>query len=155
MRTLVVVLAAGIVVIVGLGAILLATLETTQASPAPASVLLPPGDALRGESTFRELRCWSCHEVPGTDLPAPHAQPPVHVPLGTWDEPPTDGQLVTSIVNPSHEMAPGFREEAERADGLSRMGSFAHAMTVQQLLDLVAFLRDRPVSPGVEASARR
>jgi hypothetical protein len=104
---------------------------------------LPPGDADKGQAAFVELRCHSCHEVAGTPLPPPVAEPPVPVRLGgVVTAYRTDGELVTAIVNPSHRLARGYGEGV-RSGNRSRMGDFNEAMTVGQLVDLVAFLQSR------------
>lgn len=103
---------------------------------------LPDGDPERGRRVFVEMRCHSCHEVAGEDLPRPVAEPPVGVELGgAVAAPRTDGALVTAIVYPSHELA--FATGERVAGRLSRMGSFAEAMTVNDLVDVVAFLQSR------------
>ena len=54
---------------------------------------------------------------------------------------PTDGELVTSMLNPSHKLIPGREQERiASATGGSRMANYAELMTVQQRIDLVAFL---------------
>ena len=55
----------------------------------------------------------------------------------------TYGELVTSIINPSHKLAPGYKEEEVTIDGASRMelAYLNEVVTVQELIDLVAFLQ--------------
>jgi len=107
---------------------------------------LPQGDPDRGKAAFVELKCHECHRVEGADLPAPVAAPPVPVVLG--GEIPhvkTDGQLVASIIHPSHQIARGYPLDAvKRGDG-SRMPDYADVMTVRQMIDVVAFLQKRYV----------
>jgi hypothetical protein len=52
----------------------------------------------------------------------------------------TDGYLVTSIVNPSYQLAPYPKDQITSA-GESRMPHFADRLTIQDLADLVAFLQ--------------
>jgi hypothetical protein len=116
-----------------------------------AGFRLPPGDPERGKTAFVDLKCHECHRMAGVDFPAPTVEPPVPVVLG--GEVPhvrTDGDLFTSIVNPSHKIAPGYRPELVERDGRSRMPDFSDVMTVRQMLDLVAFLQSRykVVRPG-------
>ncbi|MCI0617576.1 hypothetical protein L0244_31770, partial [bacterium] len=48
------------------------------------------------------------------------------------------GKLATSIISPSHEIS---KEVLKRATGgMSPMGDYSEAMTVRQLLDLLAYL---------------
>jgi hypothetical protein len=110
----------------------------------PSGFRLPEGDVAAGEAAFVELKCNACHQVMGLELPGPVAEPPVPVALGgTVDYQPTDGRFVTAIINPSHKLAPGFPQELVKSGELSRMPDYSDAMTVRQLVDLVAFLHSR------------
>jgi sulfur-oxidizing protein SoxX len=55
----------------------------------------------------------------------------------------TYGELVTSIINPSHKIAPRHREAGAVLEGESLMSYMYlnQVMTVQELVDLVAFLQ--------------
>lgn len=103
---------------------------------------LPDGDVEKGRVAFAELRCHACHEVRGERFPAPVADPPVGVRLGgVVYDPRTDGQLTQAIVDPSHRLSRGQPLAFVSAGTRSRMGDFGDAMTVRQLIDLVAFLQ--------------
>ncbi|MFI5008200.1 MAG: c-type cytochrome [Solirubrobacterales bacterium] len=105
---------------------------------------IPDGDAANGKAVFVAMRCHACHRVADLDLEAPVAQPPVPVVLGgRVGHAPTDGELVTAIVDPSHKLAHGYPPPVVRAGNRSRMGEFGDAMTVRELVDLVAFLQSR------------
>jgi hypothetical protein len=123
-------------------------------SRSPAGFRLPPGDVARGREAFTELRCHACHRVAGLDLPDPTADPAVPVELGgVVPAVKTDGELVTAIINPSHRLTGGQDQRMVVSGGLSRMGDFTEAMTVRQLVDLVAFLQSRyDVQPPVAAA---
>lgn len=105
---------------------------------------LPQGDPARGRQAFIALHCQSCHSVlsEGPPLSGPEAG---GVPLGgDTARVRTYGDLVTSIVNPSHEVA---REYIVEGRGPERASPMADAylndvVTVQQLVDIVAFLQD-------------
>ena len=115
---------------------------------------LPDGDPARGQVAFVELGCASCHTVAGLDLPRPTADPPVGVDLATlMPGRRTDGELVTSILNPSHRVAPRFAAGSMTLGGHSRMGDYGAAMTARQLIDLIAFLQveDRSAEAGTGA----
>ena len=106
-----------------------------------AGFRLPDGDVEAGKKAFVELKCNACHRVEGMDFGEPVADPPVPVTLGG----PTpyvksDGELVTSIINPSHRLARGFPKEEITSGSGSRMADYSDVMTVRQLIDLVAFL---------------
>jgi hypothetical protein len=101
---------------------------------------LPNGDPSKGKQVFVEYRCHSCHEVAGVALDRPVADPPVRVQLGgRVYTPPTDGVLATAILHPSYRLA-GPRE-AVVSGRLSRMGDFTDAMTLREMVDVVAFLQ--------------
>jgi hypothetical protein len=105
---------------------------------------MPDGDPQRGQVVFVDLKCNACHRVAGVNLPAPVAEPPIPVILGgKVREEPTDGELVAAVVDPSHELAPGYPPESLKSGKLSRMGDFSEAMSVRDLIDVVAFLHSR------------
>ena len=110
----------------------------------PADFHLPSdGDIERGKAAFVALGCNSCHEVSGVDLPRPTMQPPVPVVLGgTVYAKITDAYLVTSIINPSFELAP-YPKSGITVDGKSRMPHDTEALNVRQLTDVVAFIQSR------------
>lgn len=108
----------------------------------PFGFRLPDGDPSAGQKAFADLRCNACHEVSG--VPVEYLEGVAHVQLGgktTYIK--TYGELVTSIINPSHKIAPSQRESGATPEGTSLM-SYAYlneVMTVQQLVDLAAFLQ--------------
>ena len=53
----------------------------------------------------------------------------------------TYGELVTSIINPSHRLAKGYAEANVAMEGKSNMTVYNDVMTVRELIDLVAFLQ--------------
>lgn len=128
-------------------AILMGALAACSAGP-----FLPEGNAAAGRQAFADLGCHACHRVHGEDFPEPVAQPPLPFQLGSPANPKTRGYLAESIIAPSHDFArkapvytePGIVGEREyknvRLGDESRMGTFNDHLTVQQWLDLVAFL---------------
>ncbi|MCA9111959.1 MAG: c-type cytochrome [Planctomycetaceae bacterium] len=103
---------------------------------------LPDGDVKRGEEAFVSLKCHACHDVKGVELPEVELDLEQEVVLG--GEVPhisTYGELVTSIINPSHKLAKGYIPDVISTEGESKMINYNDAMTVQQLIDLVAFLQ--------------
>lgn len=108
------------------------------------AIHLPEGDATRGKELFISLGCVSCHTVIEEQLPqsdTPGAEP---VLLGSHTSTAlTYGQLVTSIVNPSHRLSPRYRKDLVSVEGESKMRVYNDVITVSQLADLVAFLAPR------------
>ena len=105
---------------------------------------LPDGDIDKGKATFLELKCHLCHTVAGVELPSPEVAQPVMVNLGGQvRNVRTYGELVTSIINPSHRLAKGYKKELIQVNGKSRMTDYTEVMTVRQMINLVAFLQSR------------
>ncbi len=110
----------------------------------PFGFRLPDGDAAAGQQAFVSLGCNVCHEVAG--VPIEYLGGIAHVQLGgKTAHLRTYGELVTSIINPSHKIAPRDREAGAVLDGESVMTYLYlnQIMTVQELVDLVAFLQPK------------
>ncbi len=126
-------------------AVAVAACRTTSPPPAPSpasDLVLPPGDVARGREAFLELGCNACHTVRGGGFPAPTVDPPMPFVLGErWGAPPSDAWLVTSLVNPSHEMLPGHLVLFHGSGMVYRMKDYSRTMTVGQMADLVVFLQ--------------
>lgn len=109
----------------------------------PRGFSLPEGDIERGQATFEELQCTACHSVASLDLQRPQGAE-LNIRLGgEVDRVRTYGQLVTSIINPSHRLAVGYDRDLVSVNGESVMRNYNDTMTVSQLIDLVAFLESR------------
>jgi len=103
---------------------------------------LPDGDAQAGREAFFYMQCHQCHSIKGEQLPGIPGQEPPYVELGgTVTQVKTYGQLVTSIINPSHKLATGYAEELVSENGESRMYVYNDHMTVKELTDIVMFLQ--------------
>jgi hypothetical protein len=104
---------------------------------------LPDGDAAAGKQAFVDLRCYVCHPVRGVDAVF-EGTPAATVPLGgRVSRVKSYGELVTSIINPSHRIVLRASQAPPPPDAPSAM-KFARLndhLTVQQLIDLVAFLQ--------------
>ncbi len=110
----------------------------------PVGFRLPDGDAAMGRETFLYLQCHQCHTVVGEDFPAiPLADPPYVELGGEVSKVRTYGELVTAIINPSHELAKGYAAEQVSENGESNMYNYNAYMTVQELTDLVFFLQPK------------
>jgi hypothetical protein len=120
---------------------MLALFSCTADHKSPIGFRLPEGDAEQGLAVLQEMKCHTCHRVQGHDLPEPVADPPVPIVLGgKVAYSPTDGELVTSIINPSHKISSRYAHDMLESGNLSRMGDYSETLTVRQMIDLVAFL---------------
>lgn len=122
-----------------LGGVMFALLAGCEHNPKSSrGFRLPDGDAAKGKEAFLALQCHKCHKVEGVELPAPVS---FNLTLGGETvRVRTYGQLVTSIINPSHVISEQYRKELAEAN-VSPMPRYNHVMTVEQMIDLVAFLQ--------------
>ena len=103
---------------------------------------LPDGDANQGREVFLYMQCNECHTIKGLELPVIQFADPPYVELGgRVATVKTYGDLVTSIINPSHKIS-GYAKSAVNIDafGDSNMRIYNDVMTVQQLIDLTTYL---------------
>lgn len=118
-------------------------------SPGPESprgFSLPQGDEVKGEQVFMKYKCLSCHSLEGYKDESIIAEFDAPIPLGTTSSLVTTyAQLVTSVINPSHKLAPRAikLESVVNQDGTSKMTVFNDVMTVSELTDLVTFLQPK------------
>jgi mono/diheme cytochrome c family protein len=115
----------------------------------PKGFSLPPGSAEIGEMVFQDFHCHSCHTVDGIEFEALEGtiidDREVRIHLGGEQATPqTYADLVTSIINPSHRIAEGYKvDETTDEEGRSKMAYYNGVMTVEELVDLVTFLETR------------
>jgi len=105
-------------------------------------VRLPLGDAGRGREAFVDLHCHACHRIDGQQFPPYPGAAAVAVMLGGHTSRiESYGDIVTSIVNPSHRLARDYARTATAGRESPMANEYLNdVMTVQQLVDLVAFL---------------
>ena len=127
----------------GMGILLLVLLLlATGCDPQARGFALPAGDVERGKATFVALSCNHCHSIDRTIEKLPESEEAIHFRLGgPTSRIKTYGDLVTSIINPSHRIS-GYQSSLQNttADGESRMRRYNEVMTVQQLVDLTTYL---------------
>lgn len=105
---------------------------------------LPDGDPARGREVFVAKECASCHFIAAAPELRDGVTPVLDVEIGgATTRVATYGELVTSVINPSHRIARGYRGEEFVVDGESVMLSYNEVMTVSELIDLVAFLQSQ------------
>ena len=107
------------------------------------------GDAAAGKQVFVDRHCNDCHTV--ADVEYAESSVPVmymgkrttgkiNVVLGGKNSSRrTQGELVTSVINPSHRISTSY--ERHLATTKSPMRTHNESMTVQNLVDLVTFLQ--------------
>ncbi|PYN93604.1 MAG: hypothetical protein DMD91_29720 [Candidatus Rokuibacteriota bacterium] len=99
---------------------------------------LPNGDPAKGREAFAKFECYKCHDVQGQTFPKSTVGENVGPELAEESGHHPPEFLAESIMNPNAVIdEPKFRGP----DGSSRMPSFNDSMTVQELIDLVAFLK--------------
>ena len=104
---------------------------------------LPNGNIEEGKSTFISLNCNQCHSVADITWEGDTEKGDIHFRLGGETEnKKTYGELVTSIINPSHKIAREYRTELTTPLGTSKMKNYNDIMKVQELVDLVTFLQE-------------
>ena len=115
---------------------------------------MPKGDPTKGREVFEKFACYICHEVRGEKFPA--AAPPGSA-LGP--ELSQMGPLhpleyfTESIINPSAHAAKKYRDP----DGKSTMPTHNDRMTVQELIDLsayIALLKPKGVAKSVTGEGK-
>ena len=97
----------------------------------PSEFFLPVGDAAAGRQAFVALECYSCHAVPGDPEMPPPAGELQGPECGDTLAGKTREYIADSIISPSH-IIPAMETE-------SQMVNLRAEMSVQQLIDLVAF----------------
>ena len=105
---------------------------------------LPEGEVDAGEATFVRLQCVDCHSVSGRDDLRIDVEPSMTVPLGgPTARIATYGELVTSVINPSHRISQRYIEGVAVGEGVSAMRNYNDVMTVSEMADIVMFLQEQ------------
>ena len=103
---------------------------------------LPEGNIDKGRATFVELECNTCHSIGDIERIAESTDPDINIKLGGQTTViKTYGDLVTSVINPSHKIYRRYSEQNYFSENdKSKMIAYNEVMTVQQLVDLVTYL---------------
>jgi sulfur-oxidizing protein SoxX len=116
-------------------------------TPAGWRFTWPAGDPAKGRAVFVQFECFSCHEVRGERFPAPRDAGSVGPELSTMGPLHDGAYFAEAIINPGAVIEPGKGYQA--SDGSSKMPSYNDTITVQEVVDLVAYLRAlRPPGPA-------
>ena len=109
-------------------------------SPEGKGFALPEGDITEGKNSFAHLGCNECHSI--SDVEWFGNENNLHIPLGGGTTRlRTYGEMVTSVINPTHRVARVHKEAGTNNAGKSRMKNYNEIMTVQELVDIVTFLQ--------------
>lgn len=132
-------LCAGMIIV-----FLLAILSACQSES--RGFILPEGNVAKGKQVFSDLNCSRCHSIGELKWDGGEAEDDPHIKLGgEVTTLKTYGELVTSVINPSHKISQRDRTKQVLTDslGVSKMEVYHYneIMTVQELVDLVTFLQ--------------
>lgn len=94
---------------------------------------MPKGDPDKGRAVFQKFECYYCHEVRGEGFPPPVESAPELSQMGPMH--PAEF-FAESIMNPNAVVPKSYREP----DGKSPMTNFTEKMTVQELIDVSAYV---------------
>lgn len=109
---------------------------------------IPAGDHHAGRQVFIDFECFKCHEVLNEDFPAPKVEQgnvgPALSGMGAMH--PAE-YFAETIIDPNASATWRIKHHKDEdkgylgPDGKSKMPSYNDTMTVQQLIDLVAYLK--------------
>lgn len=119
-----------------------------HATPRDWRFTWPKGDPAKGRDVFRKLECYSCHEVRGEPFPAPTDQRQVGPELSAMGPLHPPEYFAEALINPGAVIEPNRGYAA--ADGSSKMPSYGDSLTIQEAIDLVAYLRQLRPPAGPE-----
>jgi Cu/Ag efflux protein CusF len=97
---------------------------------------LPKGDPVKGRAVYEKFSCYSCHEVRGEKFPPLDKGQAVGPELSQMGPMHPLEYFTESTINPSVVAAKKYRG----ADGKSKMPDFNADMTVQELIDISAYM---------------
>ncbi len=121
-------------------ALLALSISSCQKGPdSPRGFSLPKGNIEQGEQVFIKYNCSGCHQISGIPQPE-NAELSIKL-GGKSTQVKTYGELVTSVINPSHKFASGYPMDMIQENGQSKMTIFNDVMTVSELINLVAFIQ--------------
>jgi len=110
----------------------------------------PPGNAAKGREVFLKLECYSCHEVRGERFPGPSDTARLGPELSAMGRMHPPEYFAEAIINPSAVIEPNRGYASP--DGSSKMPSYGESLTIQETIDLVAYLRQLRPPAAAEPS---
>jgi len=109
----------------------------------------PAGNPPAGREVFVKLECYTCHEVKGESFPAPGERDKLGPELSSMGPLHEAEYFAEAIINPNAVIEKGKGYEA--SDGTSKMPSYNDSVTVQEIVDLVAYLAALKPPAGTSA----
>ena len=109
-------------------------------NPQARGFALPEGDAEAGKLAFVELKCDQCHSIGKIAFTGGAEETEVRL-GGEVSKIKTYGELLTSVINPSHKISASYLKEKVTEGEESKMKTYNDFMTVQELVDLVTYLQ--------------
>jgi cytochrome c len=133
------------------GSLVLAGMSSAASAPAAPKVpqgwkfTFPDGDVKAGKTVFLNMKCYSCHaiDIPGEKLP-PSRSKGAGPELTSYSALPNEYLAESIIKRHTIVAAPGYTVK----EGRAAMGEYNHFLTVQELVDLVAFLKQGTKAAG-------
>ena len=121
----------------------LGLISCEQGPQSPTGFSLPEGNSEAGKEVLFKYQCLACHHINGIEPPADLIDnPEFSVQLGGKStRVKTYADLLTSVINPSHKFARGYKLDSIQDNGVSKMKIYNDVMTVTELVDLVTFLQ--------------
>jgi mono/diheme cytochrome c family protein len=118
------------------------------ATPKGWRFALPSGNREAGRKAFADFECFKCHEVQGEHFPAPLPEQGGVGPALSGMGPMHPAEyFAEAIIDPNASAAWRIKHHKEEhkgylgPDGKTKMPSYNGTMTVEQLIDLVAYLK--------------
>jgi hypothetical protein len=104
---------------------------------------LPEGNNESGKMVLLKYQCLACHNIKGIQTPVDQKDnSEFSIRLGGKSiHVKTYADLLTSVINPSHKFARGYKLDTIQSDGISKMTNYNDVMTVTELVNLVTFLQ--------------
>ncbi|HXF75430.1 MAG TPA: copper-binding protein [Methylomirabilota bacterium] len=125
-----------LILILSMWAARIGAAEPEMHHPKGWTFTMPKGDPVKGRAVYDKFSCYSCHEIRGEKFPPLDKNQAVGPELSQMGPLHPLEYFTESIVNPSAVGAKKYRGP----DGKSKMPSFNEDMTVQELIDLSAYL---------------
>ena len=128
---------------IGVFSILIITMSLEfGCNPESRGFALPEGDIEKGKQAFVYLHCDQCHNAGDIKRVGNAIEGEIYITLGgDVSKVKTYGELVTSIINPSHKIDSKYKISMTNDSGESKMRKYNEIMTVDDLINLATFLQ--------------